>query len=191
MVRARAAEPEDKYQVWDSKELVRDKRSNEAREILTRVIKQVQPLMRRRRWRVKMVREFYPKDPRLLGLNVNRGVEIKLRMRHPGDRDSFFPFEHILGTMLHELCHNEIGPHNAAFYKLLDDITGEVERDMSNGVFGSGAGFDGKSSGRLGGRGPVPIHNPDPAKLRERMLKAAEARAQQQKIMSAGPQRLG
>ena len=57
MVRARAAEPEDKYQVWDSKELVRDKRSNEAREILTRVIKQVQPLMRRRRWRVKMVRE--------------------------------------------------------------------------------------------------------------------------------------
>lgn len=29
----------------------------------------------------------------------------------------------VLGTMLHELCHNEHGPHNAAFYKLLDEIT--------------------------------------------------------------------
>ena len=28
----------------------------------------------------------------------------------------------VLGTMLHELCHNEHGPHNAAFYKLLDEI---------------------------------------------------------------------
>lgn len=38
---------------------------------------------------------------------------------------------------------------------------------MDRGVSGTGAGFDAKSMGRLGGRGPVPIHNPDPRKLRE------------------------
>ena len=38
---------------------------------------------------------------------------------------------------------------------------------MDRGVAGTGAGFDAKSMGRLGGRGPLPIHNPDPRKLRE------------------------
>jgi len=184
-------EPEDSYKVWVFKELVRQKNSNEARAILKRVTKQVQPLMKRRQWRVKLVREFYPKNPSLLGLNVNRGVEVKVRLRQPGDPERFFPYEHILGTMLHELCHNVIGPHNAAFYKLLDEITEEVERDMANGNFGTGSGFDGRSSGRLGGRGPVPVHNPNPVQLRQKILQAAEGRLKKQKIMSSGPQRLG
>ena len=50
-------EPEDSYKVWEFKELVRQKNSNEARAILERVTKQVQPLMKRRQWRVKLVRE--------------------------------------------------------------------------------------------------------------------------------------
>ena len=35
----------------------------------------------------------------------------------------FLPYESVLGTMLHELCHNVYGPHDAKFYKLLDTIT--------------------------------------------------------------------
>lgn len=77
------------------------------------------------------------------------------------------------------------------FFQLLDEITEEVERDMANGNFGTGSGFDGRSSGRLGGRGPVPVHNPNPVQLRQKILQAAEGRLKKQKIMSSGPQRLG
>ena len=55
-------EPEDPYQVWEYRELTREANREEARSMLERVCKQVQPLMRRRRWRVKRVREFYPRS---------------------------------------------------------------------------------------------------------------------------------
>jgi hypothetical protein len=82
----------------------------EARALLESVAKQVQPIMRRRRWRVPVLSEFAPKNPNLLGLNVNRGAEVKIRLRParaalPGDEARFYPYNHVLGTMLHELVH--------------------------------------------------------------------------------------
>lgn len=47
----------------------------------------------------------------------------------------------------------------------------EVEDLMDKGISGSGVGFDAPSVGRLGGRGPVPVHNPDPRKLRDVAVK--------------------
>jgi hypothetical protein len=39
------------------------------------------------------------------GLNVNRGQEIRIRLR-PADREGdFLPMEDLVGTMLHELTH--------------------------------------------------------------------------------------
>lgn len=63
-----------------------------------------------------------PPNPSLLGLNIGGGAEIKLRLRRPNNEWDFFPYDHILNTMLHELCHNEHGPHNADFYNLLDEL---------------------------------------------------------------------
>lgn len=63
-----------------------------------------------------------PKNPALLGLNVNHGVHVKLRLRRPNRDSEFYPFHQILDTMLHELCHNAHGPHNAVFYKLWDHL---------------------------------------------------------------------
>lgn len=63
-----------------------------------------------------------PANPSLMGLNIGGGGEVKLRLRRPNREWDFFPYEQILGTMLHELCHNEYGPHNADFYNLLDEI---------------------------------------------------------------------
>jgi hypothetical protein len=48
--------------------------------------------------------EFSPRNPGLLGLNVNRGAEVKIRLRPARDDDSFYDWNHILGTMLHEVC---------------------------------------------------------------------------------------
>lgn len=47
---------------------------------------------------------------------------MRLRLRRPNNEWDFFPYDHILNTMLHELCHNEHGPHNADFYNLLDEL---------------------------------------------------------------------
>ena len=61
------------------------------------------------------------------GLNIGGGggvtSQIKVRLRPHGQDSTFLPYESLLGTMLHELVHNVRGPHDAVFYKLLDEIT--------------------------------------------------------------------
>merc|ERR1712187_92266 len=69
------------------------------------------------------------------------GEKIQIRLRRTKD-DDFFPYEDVLGTLLHELVHNEVGPHNAQFYKLLDELQKECEDLMNKGIGGAGAGFD-------------------------------------------------
>ena len=101
---------------------------------------------------------------RVQGLNVNgrRGTttEIRLRLRPQRAPDSFLPFENVLGTMLHEITHNVQGPHDATFYKILDEVTKDCEDFMAKGISGTGIGFDGPSQGRLGAHGFIPMHNP-------------------------------
>lgn len=63
-----------------------------------------------------------PNNARLLGLNVGGGIHVKLRLRRPNRDWDFYPFDQVLDTMLHELCHNVHGPHNANFYKLWDEL---------------------------------------------------------------------
>jgi hypothetical protein len=54
--------------------------------------------------------------------------------------------------MLHELTHNVRGPHDALFYKKLDELAAECEELIARGIVGSGQGFDAPSAGRIGGR---------------------------------------
>ena len=53
----------------------------------------------------------------------------------------------------------------------------ECEGFMSKGISGSGVGFDAASVGRLGGRGPVPIHNPPSHQAKSLALKVSRAQA--------------
>lgn len=64
-----------------------------------------------------------PGNKSLLGLNINRGAEIRIRLRQPSSDLAFYPYEHVLGTMLHELAHMARGPHDAQFYAVLDELT--------------------------------------------------------------------
>ena len=45
---------------------------------------------------------------------------------------------------------------------------------MEKGITGSGSGFDAPSMGRLGGHGPVPIHNPPAHQLKNAALKVCQ-----------------
>ncbi|KAL0354405.1 UNVERIFIED_CONTAM: DNA-dependent metalloprotease WSS1 [Sesamum radiatum] len=175
----------DLNKVWEVKPL-KKVREDEAREILEKVAKQVQPIMRKRKWKVRVLSEFCPSNPSLLGLNIGGGAEVKLRLRRPNNEWDFFPYEQILDTMLHELCHNEYGPHNADFYNLLDEIRKECEELMAKGITGSGQGFD-LPGRRLGGYSRQP---PLPS-LRQKALAAAENRARRETLLPHGPKRLG
>ncbi|KAL3511538.1 hypothetical protein ACH5RR_024255 [Cinchona calisaya] len=175
----------DLNKVWEVKPLRRI-RENEAREILEKIAKQVQPIMRTRKWKVRVLSEFCPANPSLLGLNVGGGAEVKLRLRRPNNELDFFPYNQILDTMLHELCHNEYGPHNADFYNLLDEIRKECEDLMTKGITGTAQGFD-LPGRRLGGFS----RQPPLSSLRQSALAAAENRARRAAILPSGPIRLG
>ncbi|TEY78710.1 hypothetical protein BOTCAL_0046g00310 [Botryotinia calthae] len=130
------------------------KREAEALHSLKKVASLVKPIMRARHWRVGTLTEFYPDQQNLLGLYVNRGQKICLRLRYPGDQNQFLPIEEVVDTMLHELCHNEIGPHNQEFHALWDQLRKEHEGLVNKGYTGEGFLSEGKS---LGGR-RVPRH---------------------------------
>ncbi|EXJ78337.1 hypothetical protein A1O3_09498 [Capronia epimyces CBS 606.96] len=124
-------------------------RAGEALQMLKKVASIVKPIMRLRNWRVGTLTEFYPSEANLLGLNVDHGVEIRLRLRYPGDENQFLPLENIVDTMLHELAHIVYGPHDQAFNALWDKLRDEHEALLRKGY--TGEGFLGKGQ-RLGGK---------------------------------------
>ncbi|GFH54370.1 hypothetical protein CTEN210_10846 [Chaetoceros tenuissimus] len=89
----------------------------------------------------------------VLGYNLGNGRtnRIHLRLRKPKSHE-FLPYEDIAGTMCHELSHCEIGPHNASFYKLMDEIMEQHAVFMVRGVVLDQNGFPmGENGNTLGG----------------------------------------
>ncbi|KAJ5192282.1 hypothetical protein N7449_008424 [Penicillium cf. viridicatum] len=146
-------------------------REAEALLILRKVASLVKPIMRQRAWRVGALCEFYPQQRNLLGLNVNSGQKICLRLRYPSDQRQFLPIEEVLDTMLHELAHNVIGPHNQQFHALWNQLRDEHEELARKGYTGEGFLSQGK---RLGGQ-RIPL---DEARRR------ARAAAEQRRVLT-------
>lgn len=99
--------------------------SDEALKLLRRVGLAVRPIMLKHGWHLPLLVEMYPKSHALLGLNVNRGQKIALRLRRPFNETDFIDEESITETMLHELAHNLRGPHDDVFFRHLDTLTQE------------------------------------------------------------------
>jgi len=210
-------------------------------------VAQVLPIMRKRKWRVGRVSEFFPSNANLLvcaafslrgslgeqltqtdslrmrwtrraladqGLNINRGQEIRIRLRPANRETEFLPFESLVGTMLHELTHigtvphvvvklartclsltcclnhrasgavSVRGPHDAQFYRILDELTSEYEVNLTKGLI-EADGFIGQGE-KLGGRNAAP-----PANLRATAALAAERRRHANVLLGQGPRLLG
>ncbi|KAF2459706.1 WLM domain-containing protein [Lineolata rhizophorae] len=147
------------------------KNPDNALQVLRKVASIVKPIMRKRLWRVGILCEFLPQDPSLQGLNVNKTERICLRLRYPGDPTQFKPLESVVDTLLHELCHIVIGPHNAQFQVLWDELRAEHRDLLFKGYTGEGFLSEGH---RLGGRlsKRLPVHE-----MRRQARAAAEKRA--------------
>lgn len=170
-------------------------RAGEALQTLRKVASLVKPIMRQRGWRVGVLTEFFPQETNLLGLNVDRGRRICLRLRHAGDDRQFLPLEQVVDTMLHEyvsspplqvspnrivrLSHIIHGPHDEHFHKLWNQLRDEHEQLIRKGY--TGEGF--LSEGRKLGGARIPQHE---AKRR------ARAAAEKRRTLTAGSgQKLG
>lgn len=155
-----------------------------ARELLKKAARMVQPIMIKKKWSVPQLSEFYPNNKRLLGLNINAGEEIKIRCRSPYDVNKFYSIEKIVGTLLHELVHIVRGPHDDKFYKLLTELKLELGKFQSLDIEGTGCGFDAK-----GHRLDKNFYKTAEGAYirRSRMAEAAE----QRKKVNATPKKLG
>ncbi|KAG8219423.1 hypothetical protein J3R82DRAFT_347 [Butyriboletus roseoflavus] len=145
-------------------------KADRALPMLQRVASLVKPIMRKHSWVLPTLAEFFPDSPNLLGLNINGGQNILLRLRPAWDPDTFLEEDAVVGTMLHELTHNVHGPHDEKFYKLLAELEDEYDALQRSGY--AGEGFF--SPGHKLGAGVS--HDLPPHIARVRALEAAERR---------------
>lgn len=149
-------------------------REKDALRTLQKVASLVKPIMRARGWKVGQLAEFWPDQQNLLGLNVNRGQKILLRLRYPGDKSQFLPIEQVTDTMLHELSHIVHGPHDGKFHALWNQLRDEHEGLIRKGYTGEGFLSEGH---RLGGSRQIPMHE---------ARRLARAAAEKRRVLTAG-----
>ncbi|RYH20682.1 hypothetical protein EON65_22705, partial [archaeon] len=121
------------YKIHSVKALTKHPNTEEASQLLKRLVQATSALLVRRQWNVPLLQEFLPKQAGLLGMNINGGSKIMIRLREHENNNMFLPWESLLGTLVHELVHIEIGPHSFEFYKLIDELWDEVQKDIISG----------------------------------------------------------
>ncbi|GAA6031184.1 hypothetical protein JCM8097_004050 [Rhodosporidiobolus ruineniae] len=169
--------------VGEFKVLKRQPDSKKAELLLMKIHSLVKPIMKKHGWYLPTLAEFFPTEPGLLGMNINRGEKILIRLRPHDDPYSFMPLEEsLIGTMLHELTHNLRGPHDDAFFKILDGLQDEYDALRAKGY--SGEGFLG--NGRRVGEGVAHDTGVSMREARERMLKGIEDRERVRKVLGTG-----
>lgn len=182
---ASSATPPQAYRIQSVKALTKFANSNEASRLLQRLVCATQALLVRRKWSVQLLTEFLPKGAGLLGLNVNRGTKIMIRLREHNNNDTFLPWESLLGTLVHELVHIEISSHSFEFYSLVDKLCDEVQSDGLRlpSAAPSAAPFAWENGRRLGGKAA-----PTLSSAREL---SADAAIKRSRADGVGGQRLG
>ncbi|KZT08562.1 WLM-domain-containing protein [Laetiporus sulphureus 93-53] len=155
-------------------------KAEQAATLLQRVASLVKPIMRKHGWVLPALAEFFPDSPNLMGLNINGGQKILLRLRPAYAPDTFLDEESIVHTMLHELTHNVHGPHDDKFYKFLAGLEEEYNALKRSGYAGEGFFSPGR---RLGTN---VSHNLPPHLARQKALEAAEKRRQLSKVLGSG-----
>jgi hypothetical protein len=173
-----------------------------AMEILREVGREVRGVMRGRGWFCPLLVEFNGAPGarsghrQLLGMNMNAGQKIFLRLRQLSSTDvtkpidSFLPLEDVISTMLHELTHNVRGPHDEIFQRTLDELHEEYfeskRQRARNGGRLEGEAFDTPGT-RLGGwAGSGMGDDPLIRHVGKKAAEQAEKRRAAQILMSGG-----
>ncbi|QPG73140.1 hypothetical protein FOA43_000446 [Brettanomyces nanus] len=108
---------------------------DQALDLLHDLARMAAPIMSCFGFKVGVLCEMFPKNGQLLGLNVNSGSKICIRLRPPHNKNWFLPMNELVGTMLHELAHNQCGPHNDKFYEILDKLKNKYYEIQAKGSY--------------------------------------------------------
>ncbi|KAI3640218.1 hypothetical protein MIR68_001096 [Amoeboaphelidium protococcarum] len=136
MQRSQQQRQDNEYGMVEISALKRQKEHQKALDILREIAASVRPLMIKRKWRVPNFSEFHPSNPNLLGININRGWHIKIRLRYNNAAaDEFIDRHDLIGTTLHELTHNVHSAHDDKFYRYLDELYTEWEKLTMSGLY--------------------------------------------------------
>ncbi|KAG1793896.1 WLM domain-containing protein [Suillus plorans] len=154
--------------------------ADRALPMLQRVATLVKPIMRKHGWVLPLLSEFFPESPNLVGLNVNGGEQILLRLRLPWAPDTFYEEDQVVRVMLHELTHNVHGPHDEFFYKFLAALEDEYDALVRSGYAGEGFFSPGH---RLGAGVSYDL---PPYLARIKALEAAEERRRANDVLGGG-----
>jgi len=143
---------------------------------------------------VGLLTELAPHEhPELLGLNVNAGQSIKLRLR-TNQYDGFRSYSEIRRVLCHELAHNVWGDHDNNFKELNSKLNREVleferrVRDGTHTLTGDGSvyepspiGFEAEAQAHvLGGSGPASGSDESVDERRRRILEATMRRLKEE-----------
>lgn len=98
--------------------------------LLRKVAIMVAPLMKQRKWRVKVLAELSPHEVNTLGWNIGAGQQIFLYLRNSRakEENAFFSIEVVVDLMLHELTHCQCGSHDEKFQKLYHELHREFSK---------------------------------------------------------------
>ena len=135
-----------------------------AREMLERVVRRASPIMQRRQLRVQALVEMPPpREVTIWGDNLNHGARIRLVLRVRVDEGTrsrsrrstaagatayrWIADDEVFATFLHELAHNERGPHDAKFYAILNEMTIQAEMHMASNLYVCGRCVGGGDGG--------------------------------------------
>lgn len=180
-----------------------------AQRLMNRIHNEFYPIIQRRGYNVLSISEMCccgdgldqkrKRKGRIMGPNVHgynqthvRGGQkvhsIHLRLRDARNHNVLFDYEHVAGTMAHELAHCVHGNHSAAFYKLMDEIVEQHAVFIAKGIVADKQGFPmgSNQAHTLGGYGGTNSNN-----TRNAAAEAAQRRMQKAKWMPQGPQTLG
>nr|CCC95964.1 unnamed protein product [Trypanosoma congolense IL3000] len=150
-----------------------------AKQYLQRLVTVGEVILSSNGWKINHLKEFYPRSARLYGLNLNKGEEVCVRFRYPGQKVLFLPFEEVLYILLHEIAHCKYTKHDKNFWKLHADLVQQCfSLDMCNLVGNLGTPLSHRVNGggvRLGGGGALPLPR-EPEAIRKILSEAAEGR---------------
>lgn len=152
---------------------------DQALDLLYELARIVAPIMSFYEFKVGTFCEMCPRNPSLLGLNVNYGSKICIRLRPASNKNWFYPMNELIGTMLHELTHNKFGPHDSKFYAFLNELKNKYYEIQAEGSY-KATGYLAESN-RLG-RQYLPMHTLTVRQARLRKLNKTRYKSSSKKL---------
>lgn len=139
------------YKAWTPEGLILHPPPSEALALLYALASDpgIVAVMKEKGWEVGMLTEMPPEGKVgispvcILGLNVNAGQEIQLRLR-TDDLKGFRKYQAIRDTLCHELAHNVHGDHDGRFKALNSEIKQKVDgiSGAKRSLLADGSSFD-------------------------------------------------